>query len=212
MEMPGHATIRTLKDFFNREESNLEVSVKGLGTEGLYRTAENLDVLYETALRSLNLKPSEEVIIGGFFLLAHLKFRVAIGLHLRCHIFEAQSQAREAIEAAAYAYVIYSVPNAWEAWLNRKKDKPRFDKIFTKDARFPLTHLHLSKLRDRHAFLSEVVVHGNVDTFAERLKFSARWQSSTADSFGILRRGRNTIHALVHLPLRLISWHTAGFS
>ena len=165
------AAIRTLKDFFDAEERNLKVSVEGLTREGIYQLAEDLDNIYETALKSLSPNPQDpEIVVSTFFLLAHLKFKVTMGLHLRCHPFEAQSQTREAIEAAAYAYVVHTVPNAWRVWKNRKNDKKTFNDIFTKDARFPSTHPHLSRLRPRHDYLSATAVHMNLDTFAGRLK------------------------------------------
>lgn len=168
MEKSPDVTIRTLKDLLETEELNLQASINGLMRKGIYQLAEDLDMLYETALKSLQVN-AREVIIANFFLLTQLKFRVAIGLQFRCHTFEAASHIRDAIEAAGYAYVIQSTPGTWQVWSERKKDRKKFDETFKWNARFPKKHSVLSELGARYGLLSEFAVHANLDTFAGRL-------------------------------------------
>jgi hypothetical protein len=113
-----------------------------------------------------------EVVIFQLLALTHYQFLAANANYMRCHLAEAFSAARVAIDAALIAAQIIADRSSQVAYV--KREKP-FDKLMRhyknliRD-RKPLPHKLIPQLISHHDLFSSFASHADIQAFVHRVK------------------------------------------
>lgn len=159
-------------EHIGNEEQNFLTSMINFREEfDLFGT---LDSVYQNPLKRLEVKPSESI-IGQLHLLVHSHLYFSVSCIMRCHLSEALSSLRKAIDASLSAYEIILNPKLTEAYIDKDNpDNKRFIKIKAAIKKaieknknnYPLAH----QLIEMHETCSAFGSHADFNSFIYRLE------------------------------------------
>ncbi|WP_284947139.1 hypothetical protein [Acidisoma cladoniae] len=160
----------TLERFIELEQEQLSISMSQDLEE--LRAVSHIQALYSAALSKITLRAKADLIVFQLLGFTHYHFLFGTACLLRCHLSEAFSSLRVAIDAALVAaYIIQDRPSQ-EAYFARTKP---FDKLirhaknFIRDNRpEKLPHPMIPNLIDMHDVCSQFASHADIETFTHR--------------------------------------------
>jgi hypothetical protein len=163
------------------------------------RALQHIHGLYMAAMSNQTIEPNN-IVIFQLLTFVHYHFLFASTCYMRCHMAEAFSSARTAIDAALItAQIIHDRPSQ-EAYINRTKP---FDKLvrhfknLIKDKKplpSPLVE-HLIRFYDN---CSQFASHADVQTFMHRLHFVKDPSQQDVMSFGYFQIPRERLKKQAH--------------
>jgi hypothetical protein len=136
------------------------------------KTLSHVHGLYFAAMSNRTADPST-IIIFQLLTFVHYHFLFSSSCYMRCHLSEAFSSARAAIDAALIAVQIIHDRNSQVAYIERTKP---FDKLIRhfknliRDNK-PLPDEKIKHLIQQHDSCSQFASHADVQTFTHRLDF-----------------------------------------
>jgi hypothetical protein len=136
------------------------------------RALQHLHGLYLAAMSNQTIAP-KNIVIFQLLTFVHYHFLFASTCYMRCHMVEAFSSARAAIDAALVAAQIIHDRSSQEAYINRTKpfDKlVRYFKNLIKDKK-PIPSPLIEHLINFYDTCSQFASHADVQTFMHRLDF-----------------------------------------
>lgn len=155
-------------EYLGKEEHNLLSSIVNWKEE--FNLFYNLDRIYQEPLKRIAIS-SDNATVPQLYLFVHFHLYFSISCLFRCHLSEALSSLRNAIDASLSAYKIILEPNSAEAYKTRDRYfqfiKFNIQREIKKDkSLYPLAH----DLIRIHDMCSEYGSHSDVSSFFHRLE------------------------------------------
>ena len=136
------------------------------------KAVNHIQGLYSAALSNIRLSAKADLIVFQLLGFTHYHFLFATASLFRCHLSEAFSSLRSALDGALVAaYIIHDRPSQ-ETYFNRRKP---FDKLIRHYRNFlskpdKLPHPHIPILIAMHDACSSFASHADIETFAHRMR------------------------------------------
>ena len=139
-------------------------------TQDSLATINHIQGLYGAALSGVKIKNNGDLIVYRLLTFVHYHFLFSTACLLRCHLSEAFSSLRSALDGALVAAYIIHDRSAQTAYFNRSKP---FDKLIRHYRNFlgrpeKLPHPHVPTLVSLHDACSRFASHADIDAFAHR--------------------------------------------
>lgn len=172
-----------LLDFESTE--HLQFSTTLVNCPDEVRVLQHVHGLYLAAMSNRTVEP-KNIVIFQLLTFVHYHFLFASTCYMRCHIAEAFSSARAAIDGALVAAQIIRDRSTQEAYINRTKP---FDKLvrhfknMIKDKK-PLPSPLIEHLITFYDICSAFASHADIQTFMHRLDFVKDPSQQDMMSFG----------------------------
>jgi hypothetical protein len=168
-ESPPEETVKDFLEYLGKEEANLLVTFNNLRPE--FDIFSKVDDLYRTAIASSRIDSADDQVVLQLLLFAHYQYYHSTSTLLRCHLSDALSSMRTAIEAGLTAYRIIEDRPSQLLYVERDKSfqfpKNFFKKVWKSEPdAYPLAH----PLLNRWDACSEYGAHPDISAFVHRLE------------------------------------------
>lgn len=169
-ESPPKEAVKDFLEYLGKEEANLLVTFNNLRPE--FDIFSKVDELYRTAITSARVENVEDdLVVLQLLLFAHYQYYHSTATLLRCHLSDALSSMRTAIEAGLTAYRIIEDRPSQLLYIERDKSfqfpKNFFRKVWKSEPdAYPLAH----PLLNRWDACSEYGAHADISAFVHRLE------------------------------------------
>ena len=161
-----------LLHFVSQEHEQFLIAVANERDE--LKAVNNLQGLYKAALSYIKLTDKADLIVYQLLGFTHYHFLFATACLLRCHLSEAFSSLRSAIDGAVVAAYIINDRPSQEAYRARRRP---FDKLmrharnFIRENRLDkLPHPQIPYLIEMHDLCSTFASHADINSFAHRAR------------------------------------------
>lgn len=157
-----------LLEFLGNEQTNLLVSIHTLRQEMDFFAA--LDHLYQQAVRGLPEVSDQHAVPAQLLIYCHYHLYFSMATILRCHLSDALTSLRTAIEAGLHAYRIIEGHGTAEQYVGRDRSFLQTVKTIRKARKSDASVLPLAApLIKVHEGCSQFAAHADFDSFAHRL-------------------------------------------
>lgn len=182
--------------FFSMEEHQLLVSLAKNGEElGIIA---RLEGLYGEAM-SYKAVAENDFVVFQLLTFTHYHFLFSTACHMRCHLAEAFSSARAAIDGTLIAAHIINDRASQVAYVKREKPFDNFARHLgnlIKDKK-DLPHPLVKTLFNQHKIISSFASHADVNSFVHRVKKSKQ-EDQTMMSVEYFQFAKNDIERKIH--------------